>query len=303
VGPCTLMVANTAGQLTPTNYATCSTTANQNQRRVFYLQNPVGGQYYAGIGAYDPGGTGSYGGLYLSANKRLSRGVAITANYTWSHCISDIYDQQTGSGGVSPINRRTGRSNCLGADQRQLFTLNMVAQTPHFSSRGLRMVASNWHVAPILQIRSAQFFTIVPGTDRALTTAPAQTGNLLDPNGLYPAGQNVNNWISKSAVGLPALGAYGNLGQNNIKGPGVFQLNLALSRTFAIKEGKTIQVRAEAFNLPNHLNPAAPGSLSSLGTNSLSSSTFGQILGDISGNNGLDAGDPRIIQLAMKFVF
>jgi hypothetical protein len=297
------MVANTAGQVVPTNYSTCSTTANQNQRRVFYQQNPLAGQYYAGIGAYDPGGTGSYNGLYLSANKRLGHGVAITGNYTWSHCISDIYDQQTGANGVSPINRRTGRSNCIGSDQRQLFTLNMVAQAPRFSNRALRIIASDWQVAPIVQIRSAQFFTIVPGTDRALTTAPAQTGNLLDPNGLYPSGQNVNNWINKSAVALPALGTYGNLGQNNIKGPGVFQWNMAVSRTFQIQEHKSIQVRAEAFNVPNHLNPAAPGAPSSPGTNSLSSSTFGQILGDISGNNGLDAGDPRIIQLAMKFVF
>ena len=304
LGPCTLMVANTSGQVTPASFSTCSTTANQNQRRVFYLQNPSGGQYYAGIGAYDPGGTGSYNGIYLSANKRLGHGIVMTANYTWSHCISDIYDQQTGANGVSPYqNRRGMRSNCLGADQRQLFTLNMVAQTPKFSTRVLRIVASGWQVAPIVQVKSAQFFTIVPGTDRALTTAPAQTGNLLDPSNVYPENLSVNKWLNPSAFGLPALGTYGNLGQNNIKGPGVFQWNMALSRTFSIRERKTIQVRAEAFNLPNHLNPAVPGALSSPNSNSLSSSTFGQILGDISGNNGLDSGDPRIIQFAMKFVF
>jgi hypothetical protein len=295
--PCTLNVVNSAGQVVPKNYSTCSTTANQNQRRVFYLQNPLAGQYYAGIGAYDPGGTGSYNGVYLSANKRLSHGVAVTANYTLSHCISDIYDQQTGSGGVSPYqNRRQGRSNCAGADQRQLFTLNAVAQTPRFSGQALRMLASNWQIAPILQIRSAQFFSIVPGTDRALTTAPAQTGNLLSPDQVYPSNQSVSNWINTSAFGLPALGTYGNLGLNNIRGPGVFQFNMALSRTFAIQERKAIQVRADFFNLPNHLNPSVP-------TGSRASSTFGQILTDISGNNGLDAGDPRIIQFAMKFVF
>jgi alcohol dehydrogenase (cytochrome c) len=58
-----------------------------------------------------------------------------------------------------------------------------VAQTPRFSDPALRMLASNWQIAPILQIKSAQFFTIIPGTDRALTTAPAQTGNLLNPDG------------------------------------------------------------------------------------------------------------------------
>jgi hypothetical protein len=78
---------------------------------------------------------------------------------------------------------------------------------------------------------------------------------------------------------------------------------MALSRTFVVRERKTLQFRVESFNLPNHLNLAAPGSLSSLGTNSQSSPVFGQILGDISGNNGLDSGDPRIIQLALKFVF
>ena len=274
-----------------------SCTNNQNQRRIFYLQNPAAGQYYAGIGVYDPGGTGSYNGLYLSANKRVSHGVALTANYTWSHCISDFYDQQTGSGGVSPYqNRRQARSNCTGADQRQLFILNAVAQTPRFSGRALRMLASNWQVAPILQIKSAQFFSILAGTDRALTTGPAQTGVLLSPNQIYPSDQNTSHWINTSSFALPALGTYGNLGLNNIKGPGVFQFNMALSRTFAIQERKTIQVRADFFNLPNHLNPSVP-------TGSRSSSTFGQILSDISGNNGLDAGDPRIIQFAMKFVF
>lgn len=118
----------------------------------------------------------------------------------------------------------------------------------------------------------------------------------MNPDAVYPSNQSVSHWINTSSFALPALVTYGNLGLNNIKGPGVFQFNMALSRTFSIAERKTIQVRAESFNLPNHLNPSVP-------TGSLSSSTFGQILSDISGNNGLDAGDPRIIQLAMKFVF
>lgn len=297
LGACTLQTPSG-----PRTFSKCSTTANQNQRRVFYIQNPSEGQYYAGIGAYDSGGTGSYNGLYFSANKRLAHDVSVQANYTWSHCISDLFDQQTGANGVSPYqNRRLARGNCPG-DQRQLFVLNMVAQTPRFSNRWARILGSNWEVAPILQIKSAQFFTIVPGTDRALTTAPAQTGNLIDPNAVYPQGQSVNQWINPKAFGLPALGTLGNLGQNNIKGPGVFQLNMALSRTFPVwGEGRTIQLRAEAFNLPNHLNPATPAAVGN--GNSLNSSTFGRILADISGNNGLSDGDYRVVQLAMKFVF
>jgi hypothetical protein len=264
---------------------------------VLSLQNPLAGQYYAGIGAYDPGGTGSYNGLYLAANKRLSHNITLNTNYTWSHCISDIYDQQTGSAGVSPFIRRNGRSNCTGADQRHSFVLNMVAQAPRFNNTWLRRLASDWQVAPIFILRSGGYFSIVPGTDRALTTAPAQTVNLVNPDAVYAANKGVNGWLNPAAFALPALGTYGNLGQSNVQGPGMIQLNVALSRSFHVwGEKRILQVRADAFNLPNHLNPSNPVS-------NFSSSTFGQILSDVSGNNGLDAGDPRIIQLAMKFVF
>jgi hypothetical protein len=292
-GPCTLNIV-TNGAVVPTPQQTCSTVGNQNQRRQLYLQNPLQGQYYAGVAQVDDGGTGTYDGLYFSANKRLAHGVSILMNYTWSHCISDVYDVQTGSTSSTPGAREAFRSNCQGSDLRQLFNLNMVAQTPKFANHWLRLVASDWQVAPILQLKSAQFFTVTSGTDRALTTIASQTANLV--GNPYPSNQNVNNWVSSSAFALPALGTYGNLGYYNMKGPGVFQLNVAFSRTFALREKKTLQLRAEAFNLLNHLNPAPPAS-------SLSAGNFGQITSDISGNNGLSSGDSRIVQVAMKFVF
>ena len=72
-----------------------------------------------------------------------------------------------------------------------------------------------------------------------------------------------------------------------MKGPNVFQFDLALSRTFPIAEAKTLQLRAEAFNVLNHANFNNPVS-------TLNSGTFGQIQ---------KAGDPRIMQFAFKVVF
>ena len=301
-GPCTLQTANG-----PVSYSTCSTVANQQNRRVLSLLNPAQGQYYAGIGQIDDGATASYEGLYLSVQKRVSHGLSAQANYTWSHCISDVYSDNPTAAGVSvPNNRRQFRSNCLGIDRRQLFGMNLVATTPKFSNAALRILGSNWQVAPILSIRSAQFFTVYAGTDRALTTVQNQTPDLVNPNP-YPSSQTANNWINRSAFLAAAPGTYGNLGYNNMKGPGTFQLNLALSRNFAIGERQTIQLRAEAFNLPNHLNLFTPGAAPNAGQRggnvSLTAPNFGQITNDISGNSGLTGGDYRVIQLALKFVF
>ena len=103
------------------------------------------------------------------------------------------------------------------------------------------------------------------------------------------------------------FGTYGNFGRNNMKGPGVFQLDMALSRNFKFKEGQTIQLPAEAFNLPNHLNPFAPGVVPNGGQTgafvNVTAPNFGQITNDISGTNGLTASDYRVIQLAMKLIF
>ena len=69
-----------------------------------------------------------------------------------------------------------------------------------------------------------------------------------------------------------------------------------MSRTFAIREGKTLQLRAEAFNLPNHLNPGIPVA-------ALNNGSFGKIQSDISGTSGLTAGNSRVIQFALKMLF
>ena len=294
LGPCTIQTATG-----PVNYSVCSTTANQQNRRLLSLQNPAIGQYYSSLGYMDDGGTAEYEGLYLSAKKQLSHGLTVQTNYTWSHCIDDPYNENPSTGGVAPPgNRRQFRSNCIGNDVRQNFVLNLVATTPRFSNRPLRIVGSNWQVAPILEIKSAQFFSVFAGVDQALTTVSNQPPNLVNPDP-YPANQTVSHWINASAFATATPGTYGNLGYNNLKGPGIFQLNLALSRTFPVGEMRTLQVRAEAFNLPNHLNATfgAGGSIT------LNSSNFGQMTQDISGNSGLTAGDYRVVQLAMKFVF
>ena len=82
-------------------------------------------------------------------------------------------------------------------------------------------------------------------------------------------------------------GTYGNLGINQFEGPGILQFDLGVSRLFPVRERQRIEFRAEAFNALNRLNASNP-------TATLNSANFGKIL---------SAADPRIMQVALKFVF
>ena len=235
----------------------------------------------------DDGGTASYNGLFLSIQKRLSHNVSVLANHTWQHCISDFWNIAFTSGVNFPGGRRANRGNCQTGDQRHVFNLSAVLQTPRFSTGALRAIGSNWQLSPILKLRSAQFFTVTTGLGN-------QVPNLVPGISPYATNKTVDHWLNPAAFASPAPGTYGNAGQS--EGPGVFQLDMALSRTFVIREGKTLQLRVEAFNLPNHLNPSTPVA-------TLNSGSFGQILSDISGTSGLTAGDSRVLQFALKWIF
>ncbi|HYR41950.1 MAG TPA: TonB-dependent receptor [Terriglobia bacterium] len=286
----------TSTQLNSAQYlGPSSTTGNQNQRRAFYLQDPVQGQYYGSIQALDDGGTANYSGLLLSVQKRLTHGVSVLANHTWSHCISDNWNHLL-DGLNLPGNRQANRSNCQTGDQRHVFNLSAVLQTPRFSNRTLQLVGGGWQLSPILKLRSAQLFTVTTGVDSALNAQPNQVPNLVPGVSPYASDKTVDHWLNPAAFVAPAPGTIGKLGRMSLKGPGTSQIDIALSRTFPLREAKTIQLRMDAFNLLNHPNFAIPVA-------TLNSGAFGRIQSDISGTSGLTAGDPRILQFALKFAF
>jgi Carboxypeptidase regulatory-like domain/TonB dependent receptor-like, beta-barrel len=299
--PCTLNTVNG-----PMFYPVCSTTANTNQRRALYMRNPALGQYYGIVATSHDDGTGNYNGMYVQIQKRMSRGTTVLANYTWSHCISDLWNGNPGNNGVSsvtPGDRRVDRGGCDDAgaqstDQRHVFNLSAVAQVPKFSNKVLRSVASDWQFSPILKVKSGPYITVSLGTDNLLNGEGGgnQRPSLVPGVSPYFDKKSVDGWLNPKAFAVPPLGTPGNVGRNTVQAPGMIQLDLSISRTFPITEGKSIQLRGEAFNLPNHLNPGLP-------TGALNQGTFGKIQNDISGTSGLSSGDPRILQFALKYVF
>ena len=264
-----------------------ATTGNANQRRELYLANPVEGRAFANITYLSDESTSNYNGLLLSVQRRRSNGLTVQGNYTWSHCIGDFFvagGAQTSSG-VYPGRRTNERAGCPG-DTRQSFNMSTVYETPQFTGTAMRILASGWQVSGIARIQSGTYFDVQSGFNTALRSGSGTNRAnqvMADP---YLPNKDVKGWLNPLAFARPANGEWGNASQN-IQGPGTITINMGLTRSFRITEGHTVQFRAEAFNVPNHLNPNNP-------INILNNQNFGKIQ---------SAKDPRILQFALKYLF
>jgi hypothetical protein len=271
-----------------------ATVANQNQRRVLYLANASQGQYFGLIHQLDDGSTASYNAMLLSVQHRVAHHFSVLANYTLSHCISGPFSSELdGAGYTNPTNRNFDRGNCVGIDHRHNFNISALQDAPRFSDKWLRAVASDWKLSEIIRIQSGSFITVASGVDTALNGIGGQRANFVggDPRANATCTASAVfcvPWLSSASFATPALGTFGNLGSANIEGPGAFQFDMSLVRSFAVRERQKVEIRAEAFNLLNHYRPGAPAaSIASL-------ASFGQITA---------GGDPRIMQFAFKYIF
>jgi hypothetical protein len=163
--------------------------------------------------------------------------------------------------------------------------MSTVYETPQFSSSALRKLASGWQLSSIVRIQSGSYFQVATGFNNALRSGIGtnRADQILDDP--YLADKGVNGWLNRAAFVRPADGFWGTA--SDVQGPGTITINAGLTRSFAITEGQSLQFRAEAFNLPNHMNPDNPIA-------ALNNQNFGKIF---------TAKDPRIMQLALKYIF
>jgi hypothetical protein len=88
------------------------------------------------------------------------------------------------------------------------------------------------------------------------------------------------------------------MGRGNIPGPAFFQIDAAISREFRIREGKTLELRGEAFNLSNSYRPGVAPLSTAVDGSGLSlpygTSAFGQVLTALDPRVG-----PGILQVAV----
>jgi hypothetical protein len=207
------------------------------------------------------------------------------ANYTLSHCIDQgEASQDIGNVYQNPANRRGDRGNCA-SDHRHMFNSSLVGEGPRFHSKLVQWVAGNWQSSAILTGSSGAWLTVTDGVDNSLTSINNDRPNVV---GTWKVSDpTLGQYFNVSAFAKSAVGTYGNAGKAIIPGRANWNLDMALWRSFPVREHIRLDFRTEAFNAVNHVQYGNPNT-------ALNAGTVGQTT---------TAANPRIMQMALKVVF
>ncbi len=211
-----------------------------------------------------------YDSLQLSVNRKYADGWRAQVSYTLSESIDDssgINSQdfsnvvQYGSDWYD-LERDRGLS---AFHARHNFTANASWELPW--GRGRTGVAGavlgGWQVNGIATLRSGHPFTVELGFNRSgnLNTtgfSRHERPDLKDGCSSNPVLGGPDRYWDVTCFQLPAVNTRGNLGRNTLIGPGLVSIDASLVKSFALGGRRTLQVRVEAFNLPNRANFAIP---------------------------------------------
>lgn len=271
-----------------------STPGNEQNRRRY----PV----YGSVSIVDSSINSHYHGLQLTVEKRLSYGLSLLANYTWSKVLDDFAPVGSYYGPTNPFNRHFdyGPSD---DDVRHVFKFSGTYQVPHVAVSGFaNRLLNGWQLSSIVTWQGGFPFTIYSGVDNSLSGENEDRADFTGTNinqaqlgsGRSHA-QMVQQWFNASLFQPNAMGTFGNVAKNALRGPRMFNNNMALVKNTKVTERFGVEFRAEAFNVFNNVNFQLYTSNGSTGLDRYQADpTFGQIF---------NAAAPRILQLALKLMF
>ncbi len=251
-------------------------------------------------------GNSEYEGLSVGVKRSFARGFLLSANYMWSH---EIDDDSNGSGdgdSMTPQNVSclpTSAPQCgeraSGAfDARHVLNANALWELPFGPGKpylnepgALRAVFGSWSFSSIFIARTGFPVNITVSRTGADGNTNDQRPNLVPAVPLYLSGGSFN----PSAFAMPALGTFGDVPRNFLRGPGAWQSDMALSKRIPIREQVQLQVRAEVFNVFNKALYASPDG-------NISDSGFGSIRSPLN-PSPVGMGTPRQFQFMLKAQF
>jgi hypothetical protein len=292
-----------------------------------------------GFGQTQTTAQSTYNSLQISATKRLSQGLQFLAAYTYAKSIDNASGGIFGAAGIDsgPIfgNQLDSRANrgVSNFDRTHRFVLSYLWDLPRpdfaAKSTACRLLLWNWQVAGIITAMSGLPIDVVdsnagsfylgpnnglsrpswaPGATRATAMSNVPAGYFFNPfafaRPVVLAGQLIPS--SNGAAVAGATGTdFGDVGRNALRGPGQTNVDFSIFKRFPFGESKSLEFRAEFFNLFNHVNFANPiSNLNAVTSSGSIDPNTGQIInpGDF-GRISSTSNNPRLIQFALKFNF
>ena len=253
------------------------------------LRVPIMGETPTALVANEFTGASAYDSLQVTLRKQAAHALSFQTTYTYSRAATNttIYND--------PNNLALDWARS-GFDRTHRFTANFDYQLP------ARL--KGWTLAGIVIVQSGLPMTLTDPNGGGVYGHAAPSTVSLCPGASYGAlatagdtGSRLNQWIDTAAICAPAaIGSdgstgYGNAGQSIMQGPGQFNTDFSLGRTFRVgglREDAVLAFRTEFYNALNHPQFANPGT--SFGT-----ASFGVIT-----QNSVA---PRLIQFALKYLF
>jgi hypothetical protein len=252
-----------------------------------------------------------FNSLQVTVRRRMSRGLQLQAAYTWSRAFL-----QSAQGINSyPYLALTYSPEYFVRPHRLI--LNYVWNLPFGKEKGLLgRVAGGWTWSGVMTLQDgnpldfsdSKAGTIFGATSGYPTLCPGMTVADIATSGSTI--QRISNglaggdgWINSAAFcAAPAIGngtGFGNLGQGQILGPGQNNWDMSIQKQIKVRESQTLFFRTEFFNAFNH--PQFASYLNDSNSNDRLKSAGGT--GNGFGVINAMSVNPRVIQLALKYVF
>jgi Carboxypeptidase regulatory-like domain/TonB dependent receptor len=282
--------------------------ANNNQRE-YSSCNAAELCNYGSVGLLTDIANSTYNALQVAFSRQYSNGLRFTASYWYSKSLDDISTLNVAGSAptlVAGENDLAQNPFDLAAEHgpslfdakfRFVFSGTYVLPQWRDASKAAAIFVNGWQANVIASLSTGTPFTVYDSADVSQQgSAPEITGFyssrpdlISNPNVGQP--HNASEWLSRAPFQqlnpVTQAGQFGDEGRNVVRGPGIEDVDFSLFKNFTINEKARLQFRAELFNLMNHANLGLP-------ENDLESPAFGQIL---------QAGSPRLLQLAIKLIF
>lgn len=249
--------------------------------------------------------------LQVSFNRAARGGFQWQTQYMWSHNINDNAGAGDGQNIMISNCRQCDRGDS-DFDVRHTVTANAVYELPfgkgrRFLQEGIaNAILGGWAFSGVGTARTGIPFNVTVNRaaadlpDGVVTTpgraAPTQRPDVIAGQPLYAATQTPDSWLNLGAFRLPARGTWGTLPRNALRGPGLWQTDIGITRRHRIVERASLEFRAEMFNLFNRAQYGSPNA------NISNPAQFGRITGVVnSAPTGF--GGPRQVQFMLRLIF